>query len=502
MTSIDAKLEALVGHPPPWSEAPPLAPASEDPAIEALFRALERSVSDAPAAGRALDALRSAPHGDVAAGAARWLRALTVQPQVYHPRIAEIEADESLRRRFAERMTPVIFAGRRRLRLVELLLALLPPVLPGAEIDGLSALLASSTPEAGELLVSALLARVPPQGHADRAVVLGHLIERCPSVATRAVALVMRDGAAAIPAIAAALERASDAEKVGIATRVCRAKDAVDFDAAPEWVDMIFARVQGLPIAMLEVCYRVFEARTPEPALRALACTTEEVYWSDLLDALKRLDDASAAPRLEALAAGLPEAPKGSKVKRSRGAVLSLAKTLRRKRKAPAHTVLGGVGTDGGPLLLVAADASASWGGVPADWDPDRGGSDYDRAWAASEAGLGALEIDGTRALAIPHQGATALRGAGGDLFVVLEGGDLDVEAAVGGKRGWRKTPLSVDAGAEGVALMDATVTGGTGGEGSLLVLPLPEGRYEVREYRAVGRVHVLTFARAGARQR
>lgn len=365
MTSIDAKLEALVGQPPPWSEPRPLERASEDDAVEALFRELERSVENAPAAARALDGLRAAPRGEVLAGASRWLRVLTREPQVHYPRIAEIEADEALRRRFQERMSPAIFGASRRLRLVERLLGLLPPTLTGADFDAFSELLAGSAREAGELVLSALLARVPERGDPDRAGVLDRLIERCPSVAARAVALAKRDGAGAIPAIVAELERAGDAERVGIAMRLCRAKEDVDFDAAPAWVDAIFPRVQGLPIGMLEVSYRVFDARTPEPALRALACTTEEVYWSDLLDTLKRLDDASAAPRLEALAATLPEAPKGAKVKRSRGAVLALAKTLRRKRKAPTHVVLGEVGTDGGPLLLVAADAAASWAGSP-----------------------------------------------------------------------------------------------------------------------------------------
>src|SRR5262249_39294723 len=148
----------------------------------------------------------------------------------------------------------------------------------------------------------------------------------------------------------------------------------------------------------------VLELRTAPPLLLALPLLQDEPLLADALNALRRIDDASAAEPLRAFAATLPAK------QRSRKSVLAVAKHLARERKEAdlaRFAETAAVGSDGGPVLVLDAEAADAWPGVPRDYATTTADNAYDRACAAVDSGrAGFVAAGGARALVLPGQHA------------------------------------------------------------------------------------------------
>jgi hypothetical protein len=246
---------------------------------------------------------------------------------------------------------------------------------------------------------------------------------------------------------------------------------------------VLFPGVVTIPQA-IELTYRFATVRTAEPLLRALVHRVDEPYWTDLLEHLRRVDDATAAPRLEALAETLPEAPKGKRLSRSPSALRALAKRLRRVRpERSSFELRPGAGTDGGPLVLLPREVADAWGGT----SPDGSGttepsSAYDRACAASDAGQGNVVVAGTCALVLRAEAVEVASLADGRWVLVALGTALQVEEALSVPQAWESTGLALEFGESGALLLDAaqSVESARTVEGASVELAMAPGRYDV----------------------
>lgn len=492
----------------PWLVLSPLpAPATGHADLDALFLALDqlapREAVEAAARSLAEDSRRP----EIRAACARWLDRITSDRSPSRPSPAALaELDEAARARAHQRMALSHAPQEQRRRLAENLARLLlaEPDEPTCRL-ALSWLARPCDPGAWDALAGALtgaLRRAPSAVGGVFDALAQRLGPGDPLAPIAVEALVVRDGIGAAPAIRRAIqEAASDWDRARLAVRVVKCKAEVDYDREPAWVDVLFPGVVHLPWA-IELTYPLTTARTSAPLLRALrhdyAPSLLEAHWADLLASLARVDDPSCVAQLEELARELPEAPKGMRLQRSKNAVLALVKRLKRRREvidAASFVVEPGVGTDGGPILVVAKDAARKWAGAPPGWDGSGSDSDYDRACACSEGGLGALPVDGRAALVVDEQAVQVARLAPGELLLVASGTDLQVEAMLRDRRAFKKTAIAVDVADEGLVLLDAARTLDRAGDGAALTVALPQGRYKVFEARRdepAGRVRVL----------
>jgi hypothetical protein len=166
---------------------------------------------------------------------------------------------------------------------------------------------------------------------------------------------------------------------------VSRLAELVDFDATPEWVEAL--AWNGVPSVLL---YAVYRTTTLAPLL-ALLPFVDGDRLKDLLDALKTKGDPAAGPVLRAYARSHPASAKF---------VLAAANKLGK----PSEPEIG-VGTDGGPILLIDATAAKTWTGARGD------GRDYERACKAADRGCGFIDVAGTVALVLPEQRASYANG-------------------------------------------------------------------------------------------
>ncbi len=259
----------------------------------------------------------------------------------------------------------------------------------------------------------------------------------------------------------------------------------IDLDACPDWVDVLYPGVLGVPWA-IEASYKLHGLRTSEPLLRALEYTDVDVYWTTILGRLHAIDDLRAAAPLEELAKTLPAQEKGKRLSRTSNTLVVLAKRLRRKRDVvdeASFETMPGMGTDGGPIVLLSNDVAGEWQGVPADWS-GQGDSDYDRACAASDEGVGALRVRKMRGLAIGEQSLGVAMLADGATMLVVRGTDLQLEMAMREKGAWKKTRHVIAVGDQGAFLLDAAHTTASAPEGGSKALPLRSGRYDVWQLR------------------
>jgi hypothetical protein len=485
MDELAVRLAALT-DPPLRLPRPLPPPASGDGEVDARFAALDAPVHTH---GLRIEEARAAlagapPSAAVARAAARWLHAIAAErAPPPPPRELVRTRDEQLQ--LGTLLQPVRVAWGARQLLAGHLAALLVHHDDRAHATLLSRL--DAHPHLAALLSPHLLASLPPEGPA-RATALArlgaHLVPGDHRAPIAAVALVLRDGFAAGPALRAFLDACpDDLERARVAVAVSGRRAEVDLDAEPGWIDVLFPKVVHLGVA-IELLYRLHDVRTAEPLLRALAYRDDEPCWADLLEGLRRVDDASAAPRLEAIAATLPEEPRGKRLSRSPRSLRALAKRLRRAQNDRASfTLEPGVGTEGGPILLVPQHAAHAWQGVPRDQPgPTDRPSDYDRACAASDAGQGALAVGGAKALVLAEQVVEHAPLAGGGWLLVALGTSLQLEEALRAPRKWKKTRITLEVGESGAVLLDAahTPTSASREEGALASLALRPGRYDV----------------------
>jgi hypothetical protein len=220
---------------------------------------------------------------------------------------------------------------------------------------------------------------------------------------------------------------------------VSRLAEYVDFDADPDWVAAL--AWNGVPSVLL---YAVYRTTTLAPLL-ALLPFVEDDRLKDLLDALKTKGDPAAGPVLRAYAASHPASAK---------LVLAAANKLG-KPDAPEI----GVGTDGGPILLVDATAAKKWTGARGD------GNDYERACKAADRGCGFVDVAGTVALVLPEQRASYADG------VIT----IDADEKPGRFKKLAKSLMF----AGGALLLDAAYPVKAAPEGAVAKLPL-KGTYTV----------------------
>lgn len=489
MTDAEARADALYAD-PPWRLPKPLPPpATGDAQLDALFLALDGKFEDAASVDKSATELAGNETLGVRDTALAWVEHIIrdrppVLPDDYSavpPDVRAIVNERNLAARNAWALRTWVFSS---------VLKVLTPRDDDVVRDAFARYVELDAAPRLVWEVAEALFRTLPEGPSRNRWLDGlvrHFVPGDPLAPRGVDALVIRDGTAAAPRIRTTFDAMDDTSRVHCAISLSRRKE-VDLDAFPDWADILYPKVLGVPWA-LEAFYPLHAVKTAEPLLRALRYTDEDVYWTDMLASLRRVDDPSSADRLEEIAKTLPTQPKGEK-KRSRtsNTVLALVKRLRRKRDVvdrASFETKPGVGTDGGPILVLGEDAARAWQGVPADWNGD-GESDYDRACAATdvEDELGKLVVDGKRALVIGEQGVGLAMLADGVPMLVVRGTDLQIEIAMRERGAWKKKRREIDVGGQGLVLLDAVHTLASATEGAVVHVPLPRGPRDVYELR------------------
>lgn len=485
--ALEAKLAALYTDPPWRLPLPMPPPATGDSALDALFVDLVGTFQDAGRIEDRKERLGADARPVVRETTVRWCEHIVAdrpaRTMVGSDETTASIADLDVRTAVQTRMRAAAVAWQLRQWLFGNLLGVLAKAPDEALVTHLLRWLEELKEPALLAHVAGVLILLPAGAARDHALdtLAGRFVPGDPLAPLAAVALVVREGTGALARVKTTFEQMEPYERGATAVQLSRRRAEVDLDACPDWADVLYPGVLGNAWA-IEASYRLHTVKTAEPLLRALRHTDVDAYWTDILARLRAVDDPKAAPVLEALAKGLPEQEKGKRLSRTSTTVLALVKRLRRKRDVvdrASFETRPGVGTDGGPIVVLSADVATSWRGVPKDWTGE-GDSDYDRACAASEGGVGMLMVAGKRALVIGDQTVGFATLSDGTPMFVVRGTDLQIELGMRERGAWKKTKLALDVGEGGAIVLDAAHTPSSAPEGAHAALDLSAGKYDV----------------------
>jgi hypothetical protein len=258
------------------------------------------------------------------------------------------------------------------------------------------------------------------------------------------------------------------------------------FAADPSWID----RAAILLDDRAGFTYQLEALGRLDLWLRTLRFSMASVVFDKVADALKEFDDLASAKVIREIAATLPLAPTKHDG-RSRSGLERLASYLERDRKqklpkAPAR--MDGIGTDGGPILLLTPSAAKAWKGVP---------DDYDRACNAPQGGRAAvIQVGGEPAIVLPEQSCTLAK-MKPSLWVIVAGqNDASVWNVLGpGAVPFEPLGATLDVEDDGLLLLDAAFPGARPGKGRKKPVKLAKGRYRIEELHLDddrGNVHIV----------
>lgn len=278
-----------------------------------------------------------------------------------------------------------------------------------------------------------------------------------PLLATALGALVIRAGAKAQAAVAKLLAATPSPRRPKV--RDALAEVHVVLGPDPAWIDLFapdFAKKDGLPYAVTAMLGRWGDAKLVAHAL-AQRCSDESA--TELLGLLRDLADPSIGPTLAKLATERKGTAAGKRI-------AALAKELGGDVPVGIDvTEEAGVGTDGGPIVLVPAAIASEWTGttppkgrkVKTKFRYDRvdaAATDYDEACDQGDVAL--VARSGGAVLVLPEQGAWFGRAKGDDALWCVLDGDRETLAKHGAALKWKALRGTFTVGNGGVIALDA----------------------------------------------
>jgi hypothetical protein len=277
------------------------------------------------------------------------------------------------------------------------------------------------------------------------------------------------------------LREATEEQRFAIASAVKSVGLPRLFAADPAWVD----RVSPLLLDRGGLSWHLDQLGRLDLLLRALRFPMCASELDRIAGRIRRHDDVSAVPAIQEVAAALGDAPTEGDA-RTRSALLRVVRYLTRDRskalpKAPSRRE--GMGTDGGPILLLDAAAAVVWKGAPKDYgepgcDPN---NDYDRACDAPEDNhIGVIDVGGSPALVLPAQ-LCELATVQKMVWIIIAGEDDDIVWNALGPEALPFEPTATELEvAGGLLLLDAAYT--TRDRDRKKAVKLAPGTYHVEE--------------------
>jgi len=280
------------------------------------------------------------------------------------------------------------------------------------------------------------------------------------------------------------LENAKDdAERRHIMTAVCGAGIQRLITADASWVD----RAAALFSDPAGINWHLQQLNRLDLWLRALRFPMCARVFDGVTRAIKAIDDVSATPALRELAATLPRVPtaQDARAKPNVDRVIRFLERDRKKKLPKPPKRKDGLGTDGGPILLLTPTAAKAWKGSPKDYgeptcDPN---NDYDRACDAPNGDrIAAIDVGGEKAIVLPEQGCE-LATVKPHTWIIIRGDDDDIVWNALGPEAvpFESIGTKLTVGADGLILLDAAYPGAKP-KGRKKALKLAAGEYDVEE--------------------